>query len=61
MRRKPSHLRQGQLRLLPREDQVQVLLEDRRREVVQALADLLLDAVNATMVDNAHAEGDDER
>ena len=61
MRRKPSHLSQGQLRLLPQGDPTQVLLEERRREVVQALADLLLDAVNAAMVDNVHGEGDDER
>ena len=61
MQRKLSHRSQGQLRLLPQEDQAQVLVDERRREIVQALADLLLDAVNAAMVGNAHAEGDDER
>jgi hypothetical protein len=60
MPRNPRHLK-GQLPLLPLGNQEQVVLGQRRREIVQALADLLLEAVGAGMLDNGNKEVNDER
>jgi hypothetical protein len=62
MRRKPSlPPPKEQLWLLRLGNQEPIEVGQQRREVVQALADLLLDVAKAETVDDASAEGDDER
>ena len=60
MQRKPN-LPKQQLWLLRLGDQEQVEVGQQRSEVVQALADLLLEVARAATVDDASAEGEDEQ